>query len=211
MRLSSTILLLPALAAAQDQIPLKDQVQGWFNKVKSFLPTATPVVSSAASSAATAATSAAAGSKGGSSSSAKVVSKEVTPITNGLLCTILSATPASIWHWQVPAREPGQPKPKTLVHLSRLNATAVDAEDIYKVHSEKTWENKPAFDGTFHPVDGTLAQYGLSVPFGYAMYYISMVPSWAMMVGISFISRTLMSRRMGPPRPQVAPAAGAAQ
>ncbi|EGE79473.1 hypothetical protein BDDG_02413 [Blastomyces dermatitidis ATCC 18188] len=273
MRLSSsTILLLPALAAAQDQIPLRDQVQGWFNKVKSFLPTATPVVNSAANSAAAAATSAAAGSKGGAP---KIVNKEVTPITvanwesllapkddgpgqewliyvtggnktchgqckkadkaweaaiplfsadetspslakincenNGLLCSILSATPASVWHWQVPAREPGQPKPKTLVHMSRVNTTSVDAEAIYKVHSEKTWENKPAFDGTFHPVDGKLAQYGLSVPFGYVMYYVGMVPSWLMMVGISFISRTFMSRRMGPPRPQAAPPAGAAQ
>ncbi|PGH01846.1 hypothetical protein GX51_05026 [Blastomyces parvus] len=272
MRLSSTILLLPALAAAQDQLPLKDQVQGWFDKVKSFLPTATPVVSSAAHSASTAATSAAAGSKGGA---AKVVSKEVTPVTvanwesllapkndgpgqewliyvtggnktchglckkadkawedsiplfsadetspslakincekHGLLCTILSATPATIWHWQVPAREPGQPKPKTLVHMARLNTSSVDAEAIYKVHAEKTWESNAAFDNTFHPVDGRLAQYGLIVPFGHAMYYIGMVPSWLMMVGISFISRTLMSRRMGPPRPQVAPPAGAAQ
>ena len=36
--------LLTVLATAQDQIPLGDRVQGWFNKAKSYIPTATPVV-----------------------------------------------------------------------------------------------------------------------------------------------------------------------
>ncbi|PGH32695.1 PTH2 family peptidyl-tRNA hydrolase [[Emmonsia] crescens] len=281
MRLSSTILLLPALAAAQDQIPLREQMQGWLNKAKSFLPTAiTPVVTPAANSATAAATRAAAGaggvgtgSKGGA---ATIVNKEVTPIrltnwesllapkddgpaqewliyvtggnntcyglckqsdkawedalplfsadetspslgklnceANGLLCSILSAGAPSIWHWQVPAREPGQPKPKTVIHTTGVNTTTVDAETIYKIHSEKVWEKTPAYDGAFHPVDSMLAQYGLNVPVGYVLYGVGMVPSWLVMVGISFISRTVMSRRMGPPRPQVVPpTAGAAQ
>ncbi|OAX77379.1 hypothetical protein ACJ72_08324, partial [Emergomyces africanus] len=126
---------------------------------------------------------------------------------NGLLCSILSAGAPAVWHWQVPARVPGQPKPETAIHISGVNATTIDAETIYKIHSEKTWENKPSYDSTFHPVDGTLARYGLNVPLGYLLYGMSMVPSWLMMVGISFISRTVMSRRMGPPRPQVVPAA----
>ena len=29
---------------AQEQAPLADRVQGWFNKAKSYLPTATPVI-----------------------------------------------------------------------------------------------------------------------------------------------------------------------
>ncbi|OJD17399.1 hypothetical protein AJ78_02529 [Emergomyces pasteurianus Ep9510] len=271
MRLSSTILLLPALAAAQEQIPLREQMQGWFNKAKSLLPIATPVVTPAADAAANAATAAGAraGSKG---AAANIVNKEVTLLRldnwesllapksdgpaqewlifitggnktcfgqckkadkawegslplfsadetspslaklncerNGLLCSILSAGAPSIWHWQVPAREPGQPKPKTPIHVVGMNATTIDAETIYKIHSEKTWANKPAYDSTFHPVDGTLAKFGLNVPLGYVLYGVGMVPSWLMMVGISFISRSVMSRRMGPPRPQVAPPAG---
>ncbi|EEH07217.1 conserved hypothetical protein [Histoplasma capsulatum G186AR] len=272
MRLSSTILLLPALAAAQDQVPLKAQVQGWFDKVKSLLPTATPVVSSAADSAVTAATGAGAGSKG---AAAKIVNKEVTFLTlgnwesllapkddgparewliyvtggnrmcagqckqadkawedtiplfsadqtspslaklncekQGLLCSILSAGAPAVLHWQVPAREPGQPKPNTDVHFVRVNATTVDTETMYKVHSEKTWEGRPAYDSTFHPIDGTLAKYGLSVPLAHVLYYVGMVPSWLIMVGISFLSRTFMSRRFAGPRPQVTPAAGARQ
>lgn len=44
MRFTSLIALLPALALAQEQVPLADRVQGWFNKAKSYVPTAAPVV-----------------------------------------------------------------------------------------------------------------------------------------------------------------------
>ena len=44
MRFIQLLPLLPALAAAQEQVPLGDRVQGWFNKAKSYLPTATPVI-----------------------------------------------------------------------------------------------------------------------------------------------------------------------
>jgi hypothetical protein len=40
MRLSPILLLLPALAAAQDQKPLKDKAAGWFDKAKSYIPSA---------------------------------------------------------------------------------------------------------------------------------------------------------------------------
>lgn len=42
MRVVSLIAALPVLAAAQDQIPLGDQVRGWFDKVKSFVPSTPP-------------------------------------------------------------------------------------------------------------------------------------------------------------------------
>lgn len=44
MRFSPFVAILPALALAQEQVPLGDRVQGWFNKAKAYLPTATPVV-----------------------------------------------------------------------------------------------------------------------------------------------------------------------
>ena len=44
MRLTTFLAILPALAVAQEQAPLADRVQGWFNKAKSYLPTATPVI-----------------------------------------------------------------------------------------------------------------------------------------------------------------------
>lgn len=44
MRFIPLLALLPALAVAEDQVPLGDRVQGWFNKAKAYLPTATPVI-----------------------------------------------------------------------------------------------------------------------------------------------------------------------
>ena len=43
MRVLPFLSLLPALAVAQEQTPLVDRVQGWFNKAKSYLPSPTPV------------------------------------------------------------------------------------------------------------------------------------------------------------------------
>lgn len=44
MRFIQLLPVLPALAAAQEQVPIGDRVQGWFNRAKSYLPTATPVI-----------------------------------------------------------------------------------------------------------------------------------------------------------------------
>lgn len=42
MRLTPLLALLPALAAAQDQIPFGEQIKGWFNKAKAYIPSANP-------------------------------------------------------------------------------------------------------------------------------------------------------------------------
>lgn len=45
MRLSNIILCtLPALAAAEQQVPLQERVKGWINKAQSYIPTAVPSV-----------------------------------------------------------------------------------------------------------------------------------------------------------------------
>lgn len=110
-----------------------------------------------------------------------------------LLCSIWPASPPSLWHLQLPvAAEAGQPRPPTAIHTVRLNATTTTALDIFKVHSEKGWEKEPAMEGLYHPMDGKLAQYNLIVPLGYIVYGFNQVPSWLMMLGISFISRSVM-------------------
>jgi hypothetical protein len=43
MRLTPLLTLLPALVAAQNQVPLADRFQGWLNRAKSYIPTASPV------------------------------------------------------------------------------------------------------------------------------------------------------------------------
>ena len=63
---------------------------------------------------------------------------------------------------------------------------------MFKIYNEKTYERQPAYDGILHPTDGWLAQNGLNIPVGYAIYGLSAIPSWAFMIGISFMSRTFM-------------------
>lgn len=45
-------------------------------------------------------------------------------------------------------------------------------------------------------MDSMLAKFGLLQPFGYFMWALGSVPGWVMMLGISFVSRQIMSRRM---------------
>ncbi|KAK2748831.1 hypothetical protein FQN55_003973 [Onygenales sp. PD_40] len=260
MRLSSAILLLPALAVAQEQAPLKEQVQGWLNKAKSFLPTATPVVAPPAGEPVVppqrvskdvevvnlrlsnwrsliAPTAEGPAEEwlvyvtGGNTTcfgrclKADNAFEESIPLfaadetspsigkldceKQGLLCSIMSAGPPSLWHIQVPARVSGEPKPPTPIHIVGINTTTVNADKFYTTHSEKTWQQRKELESAFHPMDGFLAQYGLNVVIAYVVYYMAMVPSWLMMVGVSFLSRTIMSRRMSPGRPQAAPPAAA--
>lgn len=47
-----------------------------------------------------------------------------------------------------------------------------------------------------HPIDGTLQKFGLATPFGFLLWGLGAVPSWVMMLVISFASRTMMNRRI---------------
>jgi hypothetical protein len=42
MRLLAVLLLLPAVAIADDQVPLKEKAAAWFEKAKSYIPSAAP-------------------------------------------------------------------------------------------------------------------------------------------------------------------------
>ena len=42
MRVSTLLLALPALVAAQNHFPFADQAQAWFEKAKSFIPSSPP-------------------------------------------------------------------------------------------------------------------------------------------------------------------------
>lgn len=73
-----------------------------------------------------------------------------------------------------------------------MNSTTLTPEELYQIHSKKTFEEVPAYEGSMHPTDGWLAKYNLIVPLGYAIYAIGAIPSWMFMIGISFFSRTVM-------------------
>ncbi|KAL2835158.1 hypothetical protein BDW59DRAFT_4452 [Aspergillus cavernicola] len=245
MRFIQILALLPALAVAQEQVPLADRVQGWFDKAKSYLPTATPVVPVL--------------DKVVEAPKKVIQEKTVTPFnagnwqsilepasetqdwllfitggnktcfgrcgkaeksfnestllfaadptspnlgyldceSNQLLCSAWSAGAPSVWWFKVPEARVGEERTPTPLHIVYVNSTTVTPETIYKIHSEKTYEDKPAYEGAFHPTDGWLAQYGLLVPLGYVVYGFGIVPSWLFMIVISMASRTMMSRRLG--------------
>ncbi|KAK2735223.1 hypothetical protein FQN57_001328 [Myotisia sp. PD_48] len=266
MRLTPVV-LLPALVVAQNQLPLVEQLQGWFNKAKSLMPTPAPQVPGTVVPPSRPATKSlppktvtafttenwqgtlapapdrpqdwlvyiTGGNKTCFGQCAKsdeawrasidlfTVDRSSPNLgrlnceTQNILCSIWSAGPPSLWHIHVPSLQKGlEQKAETPIHIFPLNRTTVTPQDIYKVHSEKLWESSPKYESAFHPMDGWLAQYQLNIPLGYLIYGLSVIPSWLLMIGISFVSRTMMSRRAGrgptdqPARP-AAPAPAPAQ
>lgn len=86
------------------------------------------------------------------------------------------------------------PEPAPIdIYMKRVNLTSVSTEDFLEAY--KTREDKTQFtkkEGYFHPFDGELVKYGVSVPVAYVLWGLSVVPSWTMMLFVSFISRTMM-------------------
>ncbi|KAE8133367.1 PTH2-domain-containing protein [Aspergillus pseudotamarii] len=237
MRLIQLLPILPALAAAQEQVPIADRVQGWFNKAKSYLPTATPVIPAPVEKVV----------------EQKIQEKTVTPFnlsnwqsllapsdepkdwfvfitggnktcfgrchqaeksfnesvllfsadptspnlgyldceSNRVLCSAWAAGSPSVSYFKVPAQV-GEERPATAQYNVYFNATTVTAESLYKIHSEKTYEKKGEYEGSFHATDSWLAERGLLVPAGYVIYAFSAIPSWLFMIFISFFSRTMI-------------------
>lgn len=78
------------------------------------------------------------------------------------------------------------------MHIVYMNASTVTPQELYEIHSKKNYELVDAYEGRLHPTDSWLAQNRLNIPLGYLLYGISVIPSWAFMIGISFFSRTFM-------------------
>jgi hypothetical protein len=119
----------------------------------------------------------------------------------------------SLWHFKVPqatrgatAQAPGEASGPTHLHIVRINGTTVSATDFVKLFTEKTFLEEEEYTGFLHPIDGVVAKYGLTKPLGYVMWFFGTTPSWMIMIGISFISRQVMSNRMNRRVAQRAPA-----
>ena len=113
-----------------------------------------------------------------------------------VLCAIWAAGPPAIWYIQRPfvGQSAGQSVAATDIHIVPLNHTTVTESDIVKIYTEETWRERPLYEGAFHPFDGWLAKAGgLNVPIGMILFGFGLVPSWAIMIGVSFASRSLMS------------------
>ncbi|KAG9683373.1 hypothetical protein KCU85_g6938, partial [Aureobasidium melanogenum] len=260
MRFAPVVLALPAMAAAQQQVPLFEQAKGWFNNIVGAASSSVTSASSAAASAASGVPNpvhAAAGKvqeltvtdltkenynevlKPGAATASPGIEDWMIYTTGGNrtcfgMCAradvewtkalpLLSAVPSapqlgrldcekepqlcnawgvgapSVIYMQLPQPLPDQTTPATTVYYLPLNRTTVSAQDIVEIATEKTFlKEKTPYEGFFHPFNGMLAQTGLAIPFGWVVYGFSVMPSWALMIGISFFSRTFMSKRMGP-------------
>lgn len=105
-----------------------------------------------------------------------------------ILCNAWSAGAATVWLIEM------LPEPALIdIYMKRMNMTTTTPDDfveLYKTRADKSQFYKK--DGYFHPFDGELAKYGVSVPVAYVLWGLSVVPSWTMMLMVSFLSRTMM-------------------
>lgn len=113
------------------------------------------------------------------------------------MCTAWGTTLPSIYHFSVPKQ--ADPQPKVPLHVVPLNMSTVTTGDFLSIPSasKSRYLDYPEYEGAVHPFDGWLAKFNLLMPFGYVMWGFGSTPSWLMMIGISFVSRQIMSRRMG--------------
>lgn len=106
-----------------------------------------------------------------------------------VLCNVWGAGPPSLWIMEV------LPPPAQVdIRVKGLNATEGETtvKSFVDLRTSQEWRTKPKFASYFHPFDGPFAQYGVSVPIAYVLWVFATVPSWVFMIGISFLSRTIM-------------------
>lgn len=80
------------------------------------------------------------------------------------------------------------------IYRHRFNVTTVTSDDMVALRTD----NKDAsqqwhkVESWFHPFNGKATELGLSVPFGYTLWFFNLVPSWLFMLLVSFASRSMM-------------------
>jgi len=119
-----------------------------------------------------------------------------------ILCNSWAAGPPSLYVFEI------SPAPAAIpVHIVGLNTSSTTVSTFTDLKTSKSWKEKPAYEGYFHPFDGPIAKFGLAQPLGWVLWFFGAVPSWMFMIGVSFLSRSFMGRRMAPAAG--GPAAGA--
>lgn len=111
-----------------------------------------------------------------------------------VLCNSWGGGPPSLWILQV------LPEPAPVdIRTFHLNTTTTTVQTFKEYHATGSWKAKELYEGYFHPFDGPLAKLGLAVPIGYFFWIFAVIPSWLFMIGVSFLSRSIMGRRATPP------------
>ena len=110
----------------------------------------------------------------------------------GALCSTWMAKPPTIWHVQRPVAQADQSTPASTIYINYFNVTHSTAGDMVALHTGKKYQEGILYEGWFDPFDGQLAKLGVNKAIGYVLYGIGMVPSWAFMIVVSMVSRTIM-------------------
>lgn len=113
---------------------------------------------------------------------------------NPVLCNVWSAGSPAIWSLKI------NPAPSDveiyLKPLSRNETTPQTIMDIYEEGFVKGDKDKWQLnESAFHPFNGFFAKNGLSIPVAYILWFFGVVPNWAVMLCVSFFSRSMMNRR----------------
>ncbi|KAI9884508.1 MAG: 39S ribosomal protein L24, mitochondrial [Watsoniomyces obsoletus] len=110
-----------------------------------------------------------------------------------VLCHAWAATPPALFHFLIPRSHDVPIEMRVMKHI---NASTITAPELVKMHLDKSWQKIEPYEGIFHPFDGFLAKWGLSTPVGYVLAAYSKLPSWAPLVVLSILTRTLMTNRL---------------
>lgn len=121
-----------------------------------------------------------------------------------VLCNAWSASTGALWIFDM------VPKPADIdVYWKPLNLSSTTSQDILDLHAAgKEKFRLITSDAYFHPFNGFLAKNNLAVPLAYAIWALNVIPSWATMLIVSFVSRSMMNRAADPSGGR-APGAGA--
>jgi hypothetical protein len=112
--------------------------------------------------------------------------------TQSILCNSWSVGAPSLYYFQVPKPLADQSAPVPTVRYSPLNRTSATSETFKKLIVDNKIEQVEPYEGMFHPFNGALQQYNWAIPYGYATWAFSKMPSWMPMILVSFLSRSFM-------------------
>ena len=108
-----------------------------------------------------------------------------------LLCNVWSSAPGSLWILEM------LPPPAEInIYQKRLNLTTTNVKTFTDLQALNSRDGLNLNESVFHPFNGWLAKNHLSLPFAYFLWFFNLIPNWAFMLIVSFVSRTMMSRRM---------------
>ena len=114
-----------------------------------------------------------------------------------ILCNSWMARPPNIWHILIPnpSSPPSSSSSSTTnatLRIIPLNETSTTPVEILEIHSKDKYKEYQPYAGVFHPFNGMVHKLGLAVPIGWVLYGFGLVPSWTIMIALSFFSRQMM-------------------